>query len=382
MSGHTDTGTDEHVAGTDGIPARTPMVIVTHLAISLSIGAMGGWIFSLFHVPLAWMLGSMITATIIAMSGGTFLERPVRLRAVMLAVLGVMLGSSFTPSVLDQVSTWFTTLSVMTIFVAVVTVVGWIGLRRLTAFDSTTSYFSAVPGGFTVMVVTGGAMGGDERTIALVHSLRIMLTVLIIPLWFRLADGVVPPEALLQQATIADLDTMDTAMLFALGGFGALFGKIARIPTYALVGPMILSAVAHLAGLTSAKPPIELVNAAQVVIGTSIGCRFVGVVIREVPKTLLCGAFTGLYLLGAGALAALALEPYTGASFPALWLAFAPGGLPEMALMSIALGVDPAFVSTHHLYRIVLLLVLAPMAYGFYRRWQAKRAARNCETKT
>ncbi|NQV45972.1 MAG: AbrB family transcriptional regulator, partial [Rhodospirillales bacterium] len=36
--------------------------------------------------------------------------------------------------------------------------------------------------------------------------------------------------------------------------------------------------------------------------------------------------------------------------------------------MSIALGVDPAFVSTHHLYRVILLVVLAPLFYRLYRR--------------
>lgn len=363
----------------DAPPDRPHWLIGWRLVVSLTVGAVGGWVFSWFHVPLAWMLGSMIATTLIAMSGGTFLERPIRLRAVMLSVLGVMLGSSFTPHVLEHISEWLMTLSVMTVFVTVVTIIGWVGLRRLTNFDPVTSYFSAVPGGFTVMVVTGGAMGGDERTIALVHSLRIMLTVLFIPLWFRLANGIIPSDAGSQLTMLTDLTLIDTVVLIGLGGAGAIIGKLVRIPTYTLVGPMIISAVAHLTGLTSAKPPIELINAAQVVIGTSIGCRFLGVVIRDVPRTLMCGAFTGFYLLGAGALVAVLLEPYTDASFPALWLAFAPGGLPEMALMSIALGVDPAFVSTHHLYRIVLLLILAPAAYGVFRRWHEKRVKKVTE---
>jgi uncharacterized protein len=353
---------------------RAPVAAAIHLSITLGLGAMGGWVFSLFHIPLAWMLGSMITATIIAMSGGTFLERPIKLRAVMLVVLGVMLGSSFTPAVMERISAWMITLSFMTVFLVIVTVIGWVALRRWTRFDTTTAYFSAVPGGFTMMVVTGGAMGGDDRTIALVHSLRIMMTVLTIPLWFRLMHGVVPPDmaSQLTQATgFMDLTIRDTAILLALGSAGALIGKLVRMPTYTLVGPMVLSGIAHLTGITSAKPPVELVNAAQVVIGTSIGCRFLGVVAREVPRTLICGVFTSFYLLIAGALAALFLEPYTGISFAALWLAFAPGGITEMAILSIALGADPAFVATHHLYRIVLLLVLAPLAYSLYQRWRA-----------
>jgi len=94
-----------------------------------------------------------------------------------------------------------------------------------------------------------------------------------------------------------------------------------------------------------------------------------------VPGTLLCGILTGFYMLGAAALAAFLLAPFTEASFVALWLAFAPGGLPEMALMSIALGVDPAFVSSHHLYRVLLLVILAPVFYKFLERWIARKSA-------
>ena len=80
-------------------------------------------------------------------------------------------------------------------------------------------------------------------------------------------------------------------------------------------------------------------------------------------------------MLGAAALAAFLLAPYTDASFTALWLAFAPGGLPEMALMSIALGVDPAFVSSHHLYRVLLLVILAPIFYTFLEHWVKRKSS-------
>jgi uncharacterized membrane protein AbrB (regulator of aidB expression) len=45
-----------------------------------------------------------------------------------------------------------------------------------------------------------------------------------------------------------------------------------------------------------------------------------------------------------------------------LILAYAPGGVVEMSLVSLALGVDVAFVSTHHIARILLIVLLAPLA--------------------
>ena len=55
-----------------------------------------------------------------------------------------------------------------------------------------------------------------------------------------------------------------------------------------------------------------------------------------------------------------------GLPIAALVLAFAPGGLAEMSLIALALGVDPAFVSSHHVVRIFLVVVLAPLARIFH----------------
>jgi uncharacterized membrane protein AbrB (regulator of aidB expression) len=49
----------------------------------------------------------------------------------------------------------------------------------------------------------------------------------------------------------------------------------------------------------------------------------------------------------------------TGHSTAQLLLAYAPGGLNEMSLVSLAIQEDVAFVATHHLVRIIVLLVLA-----------------------
>ena len=49
----------------------------------------------------------------------------------------------------------------------------------------------------------------------------------------------------------------------------------------------------------------------------------------------------------------------TGYSTAQLLLAYAPEGLNEMSLVSLAIQADVAFVATHHLIRIIVLLALA-----------------------
>ena len=49
-----------------------------------------------------------------------------------------------------------------------------------------------------------------------------------------------------------------------------------------------------------------------------------------------------------------------GAPVPA-FLAFAPGGQAEMTVLAIVTGADLGFVITHHLTRIVIVIVGAPV---------------------
>ena len=58
----------------------------------------------------------------------------------------------------------------------------------------------------------------------------------------------------------------------------------------------------------------------------------------------------------------------TKTSAPAVLLAFAPGGLAEMSLIALALGVDVAYVATHHVVRIFFIVALAPLVFRLLRR--------------
>jgi uncharacterized membrane protein AbrB (regulator of aidB expression) len=48
-------------------------------------------------------------------------------------------------------------------------------------------------------------------------------------------------------------------------------------------------------------------------------------------------------------------------------LAYAPGGFAEMSLIALALSVDSAFVASHHLIRIILVVTLAPLLFRYFR---------------
>ncbi|MDA1090071.1 MAG: AbrB family transcriptional regulator [Proteobacteria bacterium] len=339
--------------------------LVFGASLTLIFAAIGGALFNWLTIPLAWMIGAMVVTTIAALAGAP-LKPPGRLRHLMIAVLGIMLGSAFTPDVLDNVGHWWLTMTTLVIFVMFLAAVVAVFLNRVAGFDPVTAYFSAAPGGFATMVLMGAEMGGDERQISLIHAIRIMVTVLVIPIWFRFFHGYVPGDIIQGVGSAAAIAGSDFAILAACA-LGYPVAKALRIPAASLLGPLFFSAGVHLAGLTSAKPPSEIVILSQVVIGTGLGCRFVGLHVKRVLNTMLLSVGVTTFMLLLAAAAAFGLSRFTGLSFQALWLSFSPGGLAEMTLISLAMGIDTAFVSTHHLIRILLLAIAGPAVFALIR---------------
>lgn len=332
------------------------------LSKALAIGAVGGAIFYALNMPLAWMMGAMVLTTIAALAG-TSLHVPGHLRSVMVSILGVLLGSTFTPDALDRVMEWPLTLASLALYLALVTSILYVYFRRVMGFDPATAYFSATPGGLSEMVIVGRAMGGDDRTIALVHGARVLLVVLTLPFWFRYTYGVGSTGGGAGDASLADLGWLDGSVLLACAVFGPMVGKLLRLPAYRIVGPMLASAAVHIAGVTASAPPMELVAMAQVVIGSSIGARFAGAPLAWVLKIIASSIGSTSLMLGATIGFALVLAPVSGIPFAPIVLAFSPGGLAEMSLIALALGIETAFIATHHVARITMIVFAAPLIF-------------------
>lgn len=333
------------------------------IGLALAIGTVGGAIFVHLHIPLAWMIGAMVATTIAALAGLP-VRGPGRMRDAMIVVLGVMVGSAFTPDALAGTVLWLPSIATLLVFTVVTTAVLGMVLRRLLKWDAASAYCSAAPGGFMEMVLLSSSMGGDMRTVSLMHTIRIMTTVLVIPIFFRIAHGYVP-EGTAFLGRIVEITWSDGLLLLASGIAGYYVARWLKMPLPVLTGPMIFSAAIHATGWTAAHPPAELVAIAQIVFGASIGCRFAGVTLDQIVRVMLTSVAMTLVMLAFAVLCALGLQAATGLSFSALLLAFSPGGVAEMNLITVALQIDPAFVATHHIIRIGFLIIVGPVLMKF-----------------
>lgn len=337
------------------VPGRFPYARFTA---AIALGIIGGWVFVLLKLPLPWMLGPMTFCTIAAILRAPVAAPPV-IRPPMTVVIGVLLGASFTPDLIRQAPLWLPSVAGLVVFMLACSVLCVAFFRKVGRFDRTTAYFAGMPGGLVEMVTVGEEKGGDGRMIALVHSARILLVVLSLPFIVQWIEGI--PLGGRRTAGISILDTpIASDIWLVLCGFVGIFiGQILRLPAKYLLGPMLATALIHVTDVSDFHPPAEIVILAQLVLGVTIGCRFVGTPTALILRVLALSVGSTLILLALTTLFAWLVSRFSGYGMVPLMLAYSPGGLAEMSLVALALKIEVAFVAAQHIIRIFLVMVLA-----------------------
>ncbi len=338
--------------------------------LTLAIGAVGGYAASRLGLPLPWLLGSLIVTAALAIANlrplGHVVGAPTGLRLFFIPVIGVSIGAAVTPEIGSDLSRWWPSLLALALFVPIAHALGYTLARRAGISDPPTAYYGTMPGGFIEAIALGDQAGADPALLAVLQFLRLILCIVLIPIGFGLLTGETVGSA--TGAVIGDtghaLSARDWAILAACGVIGAVGGRAIRMPAGIITGPIIVSGLVHLMGWVEGGPPGWLVNLTQLVIGTTLGARFAG----RGPDVLLTGLRVSLVTVGTtlalSGLFSVALAGLVGESWRAVFLAFAPGGLTEMALVALSLDLSVIYVTAHHVIRILLSVAFARLAAG------------------
>jgi membrane AbrB-like protein len=354
-----------------GAPAPSARRRIAFAVLTLALGAAGGWLATQVNLPLPWMIGAMVATTVGSLAGlDLFMYRWVRGPNV--AVLGVMLGSSFTPAIVARFGEWLATIAGLAVYVTLVTAILYWYFRRYGHFDRVTAFFSASPGGLNEMTIVGRELGGDDRLIALVHGARILMVVMTIPIGFMIFEEYRPSARPPMDVALFQQPWREALILGGCALVGAFGARAMRFPAAFVVGPMFLSALVHILGWSDSRPPAFLIALAQVVIGAGVGARFAGVKLYTIARVLLLSLGSTAVMVALTAIFALVLRHATDTSIEAVILAYAPGGLAEMSLVALALAIDSAFVASHHVLRIIMIVIVAPMLFRRFLRRTAK----------
>lgn len=317
--------------------------------------------FGLLGLPLPWMLGALC-ASAAASIGGFDWALPASARNLARPVIGVLAGSAFTAEIAGGLLHHWQVMPVLLAFLLATPFLGRAFFVRLCGFDRVTAFFASTMGGLSELTLLGGHHGGDMRRLVLVHAVRVIAVVFLVPFAVRFLFDLDPSVGPMPVHAPA-LAAADWLILIACGVLGTAIGWKMRIPSGAMIVPLLLSAACHIAGLTVAAPPGWLVAGMQVLIGCIVGARFAGIRLRDFHLTILQSlAWTALLLIAALMLAFM-VSGFVEVPREALLLAFAPGGIAEMTTVAFAIGTDVAFVVTCHVLRVTFLVLAAPWLF-------------------
>ena len=343
-------------------PSRFPY---GKFAVALSLGLVAGLLFQRLNLPLPFMLGAMMTCTVAALLGLP-VAAPAVIRPPMSAIIGVLLGSGFSPAVVAQLPHWWPALLGLMAFMVACGFTVVLYFRKVGGYDATTAFFSGMPGGLVEMIELGEERGGDTRVIALVHAARLLFIVMTIPFAIQWLEGVSLNRAA-GTVSVFDAPLVQEFWLIGCGLAGVALGYLLKLPARTLLGPMLVSAAVHVLGLSDFKPAFEIVNAAQLVLGVVIGCRFAGTATRMVMRILALSVGSTLILIFWTGLFAFIVSQLAGYRMTTLILAYSPGGLAEMSLIALAIHAEVAFVASMHIIRIFLVMVSAAGIFSLLR---------------
>lgn len=339
------------------------------LVIVLSVGLAGALAGVLIGLPLPFLLGSMGAVAGFAIWRGPGAPKfPQPLRQAAVALIGALIGATFAPETLALVPGAAASLAAIVPLVLLCLGAGFTFYRHVAGYDPVTAFYAAMPGGLVEATSLGIEAGADAALLSVQHFARIVIVVVMVPAIFWAGTGIVVGSAGGQSLSAAPWTWAHLAGLLALTAVGGLLGPRLRLPAGYMTGAMLLSAGLHGTGVIAFESPWWLFAVAQLVVGCGLGVHFAGTRPATLARAFGYGACAvGLMLVIAAGLAAL-VAPWSPLGLPELWLSFAPGGVTEMGLIALSLGLSPVLVVLHHLLRIALTVVVAGVGLRALRR--------------
>lgn len=226
-----------------------------------------------------------------------------------------------------------------------------------------TGSLAMVAGGASGLVAITRELGGDDRVVSVVQYLRVGLVTASMPVVVTLvyhADRSHEAETLAQTGTAPWY--LSVGLLIVLVVVGSAVGRLIRLPGAGLLGPLALTVVLQLTGMSfGLSVPVVLVQIGYAVIGWQAGLAFTRESLRAVGR-MLPTAIGLIVLLGVvTALLGVVLAHFAGLTPLEGYLATSPGGVYAVLATAVETGSNVTFIIAAQVVRILLMLFAAPL---------------------
>jgi membrane AbrB-like protein len=280
--------------------------------------------------------------------------------------VGVALGAYLQSSSLSALGDDWLPVTLVSAGTLAVSLAAGIITARVTEVDRITASLGMVAGGASGIVTMARELGGDDRLVAFMQYMRVLIVVLLTPILVAVAfpgsGGSGGGTSAVTGVPVVG-DARDWAVTAGLAIAGSLFGRLIRLPAGALLGSMILAGAVTLSAPERwFAVPGAAQDAAFAVIGLQVGLRFTVETVRQTGRLLVPVLLSMVVLLVACFGLAVILDATTSVSLLDAYLATTPGGLYAVLAAAVGAGANTTFIVAVQGLRVVVMVLLAPLA--------------------
>jgi membrane AbrB-like protein len=240
--------------------------------------------------------------------------------------------------------------------------------HRLPGLNRATTWFAGAIGAASEMTLLAERAHGRADLVAAAHSMRLLIVTVLIP--FGMQFSGLHGLDLLAMGPAREVHGDGLLLLGLAAAAGAwVMQRLDRANPW-FMGALLAAIAFTMAGIELSALPKILSNAAQLVIGVSLGVRFTPAFVHTAPRWLASVAIGTLVMVVLCAGFAWVLALATGLYPATLILATSPGGIAEMSITAKVLQLGAPVVTAFQVCRLVAVLLLLEPLY----RWRYQRA--------
>jgi membrane AbrB-like protein len=332
---------------------------------ALAVGLPAGYLFHRLHTPIPWMIGPMIAVAALNLMGVRMYSPPYA-RQMGQVVLGSAVSLYFTPPVVVALAANLPAILAATVAVFLVGAFGALTLSRASGVDAKSTFFASIPGGAMAMAVLADRYGAQIAPVAVAHSLRVSVVVILIP--FALTYGGIPLVASAYRPSVP-LDYSVLAVWLAAGFACGEISERCRLHNGYLLTPIFLGAALTVSGVQLSAVPRWMTDFAQLMFGLVLGARYERAFFARYKLFIPFALLNSFFILIASVAAGIALAWLFNLPVATMIIATSPGGLSEMTITAQALQISVPLVVAFHLFRVVMVNIGTQYIYTLGSRF-------------
>ncbi len=330
----------------DTFKERLPRMALA-LAVSIPAGALLAWL----ETPIPWMIGPMVAVATLNLLGIRAFALPYG-RQVGQVILGSAIGVYFTPPVIAALASNSLAILITTFSAFAIGGVGALVMSRVSGVDGKSAFFSSIPGGSMAMANLAEKYGATMPPVAVAHSLRVSILVIVIPFGITYGGIHIEPSAYRPEFAL------DYTILIPWLVAGLILGELSerlRFHNGCLLTPLFLGMILALNGVTLSEVPSWLTDFAQLMFGLILGERYERAFFARHKLFIPFALVNAVFIILASAAVALGVSWAFDLPLATMIIATAPGGMAEMAIVAQALQMAIPTVMAFHLFRIIIV---------------------------